>query len=133
MRLVYFSGIIICCMSCSKSSDKIQPRAQDLTESVYASVTIQPDSLYEAYAIVSGILDDNLVEEGDLVEKGQVLIQIINNAPKLNVQNSRLALELAKENYNGSAAILKGIRDEIDAATIKLKNDYVICRYLYAF
>ena len=120
-------------MSCSKSSDKIQPRAQDLTESVYASVTIQPDSLYEAYAIVSGILDDNLVEEGDLVEKGQVLIQIINNAPKLNVQNSRLALELAKENYNGSAAILKGIRDEIDAATIKLKNDYVICRYLYAF
>lgn len=112
-------------MSCSKSTDKIQPRAQDLTESVYASVTIQPDSLYEAYAIVSGILDDNLVEEGDLVEKGQVLIQIINNAPKLNVQNSKLALELAKENYNGSAAILKGIRDEIDAATIKLKNDSV--------
>ncbi len=98
---------------------------RDLTESVYSSVTIQPDSLYQVYAIVAGILDKNLVEEGDMVSKNQPIIQIINNTPKLNTQNAKLSLELAQENYNGSAAILSGIEDEILAATLQYKNDSI--------
>ena len=69
MRRIPFILILTCCFSCSKQSEKIQPQEQDLTESVYASVTIQPDNIYEVYAIVSGILDTNLVEEGELVKK----------------------------------------------------------------
>ncbi|MFD2724664.1 efflux RND transporter periplasmic adaptor subunit [Hyunsoonleella rubra] len=98
---------------------------RNLTESVYSSVTIQPDSLYQVYAIVAGILDENLVEEDDLVKKDERLIHILNNAPKLNARNAKLALDLAKENYNGSAAILDGIKDEIVAATLKYKNDSI--------
>ena len=111
--------------SCSKKQDIIYPVKRNLTESVYASATIQPDSIYQVYAIVSGILDANLAEEGDLVIKDQALIQIINNRPKLNSQNSKLSLELAKQNFNGSAAILNSISDEMDAAIIKLKNDSI--------
>ena len=111
--------------SCSKKEDKILPKKQDLTESVYTSVIIQPDSLYQVYAAVAGILENNLVEEGDVVSKGDPLIQIINNTPKLNTQNAKLSLQLAKENYNGSAAVLKGIQDEITAAFLKYKNDSV--------
>ena len=47
--------------SCSKKEDKILPKKQDLTESVYTSVIIQPDSLYQVYAAVAGILENNLV------------------------------------------------------------------------
>lgn len=50
-------GICLLLFSCSKTKDKILPIQKNLTESVYASVTIQPDSLYQAYAIVAGILD----------------------------------------------------------------------------
>ena len=53
-------------IACGKQDDKITPLKRDITESVYTSVTIQPDSLYQVYAIVAGILDKNLVEEGDL-------------------------------------------------------------------
>ncbi|SDS17804.1 Multidrug efflux pump subunit AcrA (membrane-fusion protein) [Formosa sp. Hel1_31_208] len=109
--------------SCNNTQDKILPTERDLVESVYASVTIQPDSLYQVYAIVAGILDQNLVEEGTRVHKDQALIQIINNTPKLNSDNAKLTLQLAQQNYNGSSAILKGIKDQIHAVELKYKND----------
>lgn len=96
-----------------------------LTESVYASATVQPDSLYQAYSIVMGILDKVWVEEGDAVAKGDRILQITNTSPELNRKNAELSLRLARENYSGSAAVLKGIEDEIQAAELKLKNDSI--------
>ncbi len=125
MKVIQLISILLIILSCSKKADKILPEQRALTESVYSSVTIQPDSLYQVYAIVAGILDKNLVEEGDLVLKDNVIIQIINNTPKLNAQNAKFTLDLAKENYNGSAAILDGIKDEIASATLKFKNDSI--------
>lgn len=122
------SGILILfftLFSCKKDDEKILPTKTDITESVYSSVTIQPDSLYQVYAAVSGILDKNLVEEGDLVKKGDPLLQIINNSPKLNTENAKLSLQLARRNYEGNAAVLRSIQDEIDAAKLKLTNDSI--------
>lgn len=125
MKPLFFISVLLFASSCSDKQDKILPTQQSLTESVYASATIQPDSLYQVYAVVSGILDEVFVEEGDTVYKNSPLCQIINNAPKLNSQNAKFALDLAKENYNGSAAILGSIKEEIDAARLKFKNDSV--------
>jgi multidrug resistance efflux pump len=125
MRLFKFIIVFFLLLSCTKTKDKILPSERSLTESVYSTVTVQPDSLYQAYAIVSGILDNNLVEEGNLVSKDQALIQIINSTPKLNAENAKFTLDLAKENYNGSAAILGSIKEEILAAKLKYKNDSI--------
>lgn len=125
MKALFFISILLLASSCTDKQDKILPTEQALTESVHASATVQPDSLYQVYAVVSGILDEVLVEEGDTVYKDMPLFQIINNAPKFNSQNAKFALDLAKENYNGSAAILSSIKDEIDAARLKFKNDSV--------
>ena len=125
MRVLVFMSVLLLTVSCSDKHDKILPTEQSLTESVYASATIQPDSLYQVYAVVSGILDEVLVEEGDTVYEDMPLFQIINNTPKLNSQNAKFALDLAKENYNGNAAILSSVKDEIDAAVLKFKNDSV--------
>lgn len=125
MKLIRIFIITLIILSCSKEQNKILPTETTLTESVYSSVTIQPDSLYKAYAIVAGILDNNLVEEGTLVSKGQALIQIINNTPKLNAQNAKFALDLAKENYEGRAAILNSIEQEIAASQLEYKNDSI--------
>ncbi|MCJ7466357.1 MAG: efflux RND transporter periplasmic adaptor subunit [Maribacter sp.] len=129
-RVRYFVAYLIWCfllvgLGCKKENDKILPEKTTITESVYSSVTIQPDSLYQAYAIVAGILDKNLVREGDTLHKGAPLLQIINNTPKLNADNAKLALQLARENYNGSSGVLTGIRDQIAAATLSLKNDSI--------
>lgn len=112
-------------ISCTSNGDKIKPTRNTISESVYSSVTIQPDSLYQVYAAVSGILDQNLVEEGDSVSKGTAVAQIINNAPQLNVENARLNLELAIDNYSGNNAVIVALEDEIRAARLKVQNDSV--------
>lgn len=117
--------LILFCYSCNNNRQAIKPEYRELAESVYASITVQPDSLYQVYAIVSGILDKNFIAEGDVVAEEQPIIQVINNTPKLNTQNAKLQLELAQENYNGRAAVLKSIEDEIVSATLKYKNDSV--------
>lgn len=125
MRLIKYFTLLLFVFSCGEKQEKIFPEKTALTESVYSSVTIQPDSLYQVYAAVAGILDNNLVEEGDAVQKGTPLMQIINNAPKLNTENAKLTLQLARENYNGSAGVLKGLEDEIQAATLSFQNDSI--------
>jgi HlyD family secretion protein len=125
MKVWFFISVLLFTISCSDKQDKILPTEQSLTESVYASATIQPDSLYQVFAVVSGILDDVLVEEGDIVFKNKPLFQIVNNTSKLNTQNAKFALDLATENYNGSAAVLSSIKDEIDAAQLNYKNDSI--------
>lgn len=125
MKLVYVIGALFVMLSCSKEQDRVLPIERDLVESVYSSVTIQPDSLYQAFAIVAGIVDHHLVAEGDTVAKGEALIQIINNTPKLNAKNAKLTWDLATENLNGSSAILKSIADEIMAAELKYQNDSI--------
>lgn len=111
--------------SCNTEQEKTYPVYSSITESVYASVTIQPDSLYQVFAAVNGILDKNLVVEGDIVQKDQPIIQIINSSPQLNTDNAKLALQLAQQNYKGSAAVLRSIQDEINAAKLQWSNDSV--------
>jgi multidrug resistance efflux pump len=120
---ILFGLSVLILVSCGTKREKIQPKITAITESVYTSVTIQPDSLYQAYASVSGILDKNLLEEGDAVQKGMAIAQIINTVPKLNAENARLNLELAKKNYLGNDAVLKGLQERIEAAKLQLYND----------
>ena len=125
MRKFYLILVLLTVFTCAKKEEKTLPKEIELIESVYSSAIIQPDSLYQVYAVVSGILDANLVQEGDLVTKNQQLFQIINNTPKLNTENAKFALELAQQNYSGKAAILSRIEDEIAAAKLKFANDSI--------
>ncbi|WP_394973039.1 efflux RND transporter periplasmic adaptor subunit [uncultured Croceitalea sp.] len=124
--LIWFSVLgVLLIAACGSKHEKILPEKTTITESVYSSVTIQPDSLYEAYASIAGILDKNFVEEGTLVQKGDIILQVINTTPELNADNAKLAYQLAKDNYNSSSGILKGIQDQITAAKLKFKNDSI--------
>ncbi|MEO9870637.1 efflux RND transporter periplasmic adaptor subunit [Ekhidna sp.] len=111
--------------SCSNHEDQIKPSILPITESVYSSVTIQPDSLYEVYAAVSGIVDQVFIEEGDLINEGETVIKITDITPRLNEQNSKLVLDLKRANYSGSANILAEQENEIAVAALKLKNDSI--------
>ncbi|MEZ4970654.1 MAG: HlyD family efflux transporter periplasmic adaptor subunit [Flavobacteriaceae bacterium] len=123
MRYIILIFSLFLFFSCGNKQEKIFPTKIHLTESVYASVTIQPDSLYQAYAPVAGILDQNLLEEGDLVSKGTPIIQIVNSTPKLHSDNALLALRLAQENFRGPSAVLSNLEDGIRSATLSFKND----------
>lgn len=119
------SFIVILLFGCNSRNERIQPVELDLTESVYASATVQPDSLYKVYAAVNGILDEIYVEEGDTVSRGQRLMKIVNTNPSLTTENAKLAYELAQSNFSGSTGLLKSLREEIESAKLKLSNDSI--------
>lgn len=124
MKNLFYSTALLLLISCGKNNETEQkPVKQDITESVYASVTIQPDSLYAVYSIATGILEQIFIEEGDTVIFDQNLFQITNNNPKLSSENARLSMQIAKENFSGEHAILNDLKNEIKLAELKCKND----------
>jgi len=118
-----FIGLLILFVSCGQQGPSVHPTISSMTISVYASATVQPDSLYAVYAAVGGIVESNLVAEGDRVKRGDGLIKIVNSTPRLNSENARLNLELIKANYEGKTAVLKDLKNEIASAQLKLQND----------
>ena len=112
-------------LSCSNDNSGILPEKQNITESVYASVTIQPDSLYQAFAEVSGIIDRIMVEEGDEVKVNEPLLRIRNTTPELNLENARLALQQARTDLYGSNSALADLESQIRTARLQKKDDSV--------
>ncbi|WP_422079520.1 efflux RND transporter periplasmic adaptor subunit [Ulvibacterium sp.] len=124
-KRIPISVIALLIVSCNSNNEGITPEKTTLVESVYASALVQPDSLYEVYSSVTGILDKQLVEEGDTVSKGQPLFQIFNKMPELNRENARLNLQLAQEELDGNAAVLDGLEKELHTATLRFHNDSI--------
>lgn len=128
-RSLALTAMLVIVISCTGKQERIQPKRTDITESVYTSITVQPDSLYQAYATINGIVETNFVEEGDTVSKGAALVQVVNTNPQLNTENAKLSLDLARKNFNGNSTVLNSIREEIGAAKLRLSNDSVnYCR-----
>jgi RND family efflux transporter MFP subunit len=125
VKLIFIVLGIFTLWHCGEDREEFQVELSSITESVYSSITVQPDSLYLAYAAVGGILDKNLVEEGSTVAQGDPIAQIINSTPNLNRENARLALQLARQNYEGNNALLKSLSEQIEAARLQYTNDSV--------
>lgn len=124
-KVVQFLVLSVWLLSACKKEkeEKVFPLVTDLTESVYSSVTVQPDSLYEVFGAVNGIIDKYFVTEGQKVTIGQALLQIHNTTPQLNAENARAAMEQARNNASPKSEMLMSVAAEINNAQMQLKND----------
>ncbi len=125
LQLVCISTILCSLSACNKKTETIKPRLNDLTESIYASVTIQPEDIYTVYSSTSGILEVLTIEEGDAVKSGQMLARIKTIVPSLNIENANLSLELAKEKYLGQSNTLASIKNEMDQLAQQIQLDSI--------
>ncbi|MER3329287.1 MAG: biotin/lipoyl-binding protein, partial [Candidatus Kapaibacterium sp.] len=99
IKKIVFTIILVMLVSCGKEEESVQPLVQTLTESVYASVTVQPEEIYDVYASASGIISKIYLNEGDTIAKGQLLAEVTSDLSKLNKENAQLNMELARKNY----------------------------------
>lgn len=97
---------------------------QNITESVYASGKIKSQDQYEVFAQVAGVIQQVHVEDGDMVHKGDPLVTLINETPRLNTDNARIAASYQSVNAN---------RDKLNEAVVaitlaqeKLANDSLL-------
>jgi len=111
--------------ACTKPVDGVHPEEMPLTESVYSSVIIEPDSFYKVYAATRGIVDEIMVQEGDLIRIGDPIARIVNDNSILASDNAQLDMNLAKKNYEGKSSLIDDLRNELEVAKLNLKNDSI--------
>lgn len=94
-----------------------------MTESVYASVQIEPVNYYQVYSAASGIIEAVYVSEGDTIAIDQVLAKIVSNQSVLNIENASIGVGLAQEKYKGKETLLTNILQEIKLNAIQVSLD----------
>lgn len=119
-----FLFMTVCETSCSNKVEQTKPQTEDITESVYASGVIKSREQYEVFATVNGLIQEIMVKEGDTVHKGEALIKVVNETPRLNTENARLSADFTNINANNEK--LDELRANIDFARIKLANDSLL-------
>jgi len=110
--------------ACKKQPEQTQPRMESISESVYASGIIKSKNQYQVFATVGGLIQKILVQEGDVVKKGDPLFIIQNEASELNTENARLAADFADANRQGDR--LTELKGSIETAKSKMLNDSIL-------
>lgn len=100
--------LIFAAKSCG-SDEEETVKAQDvaverrsITTTVEGSATLQAKDQYEITAIVTGDVVAAPFEEGDIVEKGDLLYQIDSSDIEKNIESAQLGLEKAQDSYNSA-------------------------------
>jgi HlyD family secretion protein len=109
---------------CKAKKDKVLPTIETITESVYASGVVKSKNQYKVFSMVNGLIDKVLVTEGDIVKKGDVLIQVINTTAELNTENAKLSADYASVAAN--AEKLDELKISVDIAKTKMDNDALL-------
>lgn len=108
---------------CTSGEEGTKPTYSKITESVYASLTVEPEGMYNVYAAVPGILDSLYVAEGDTVGAGQLIAKMVTEAPELVRENAKLTVDLAAEKLQGKANNLATLEQECAIARDQLRLD----------
>jgi multidrug efflux pump subunit AcrA (membrane-fusion protein) len=108
-------------ISCSDKLEKVKPIRENITESVYASGIVKSKNQYKVFSLANGLIDKVLVSEGDIVKKGEVLINLVNTSTELNTQNAKLSADYAAVAANSEK--LDELKVGIEVARNKMDND----------
>jgi len=77
----------------------VMPRSGDITATYHATTTITSDIDAPVTARAEGQVIEILVEEGDLVEKGQLLARLDGDRLRLQVKQAKANLEMTEREY----------------------------------
>ena len=123
MKSVPFLLFIALLASCSDNRESITPTMQPISESVYASGSVKALAQYTAYPVVTGIVTQVLVLEGDTVKAGDALFSIDDRSANLGERNAQLNIDLLEQNASASGPVLSQLRANLSAARARLVND----------
>jgi HlyD family secretion protein len=134
--IIVFGGLLMAVFG--KKDNKVKVSAEkaekrDITEIVSANGKVQPEIEVKIAPEVSGEIVDLMVNEGDSVKKGQLLVRINPDLLQSDETRNRANLNNARANYENSKARLAQqeakMKTEIEPAykrNKKLHDDHVI-------
>ena len=77
-----------------------QAEKGDIESKLSATAPLKPADSYTVSSLMDGTVTEDNIEEGDKVEKDQVLYKLDSTSSNLNVQNSENTLASANDSYN---------------------------------
>lgn len=125
MRVRWLFPIITILVSCDSNRESTKPKRETLINTVYSSVTVEPINVYKVNSTFSGNIEDILVQEGELVKKGDILFVLANKPMRLTQENEELNHSLLLQSYKGRATVLDDLKLEFQSAKINFQNDSV--------
>ncbi len=121
LKSTFLLAIGFALFSCGEEKEKISPERGKMTEAVYASAEIYPVDMFQVYASRPGIVEGIFIDEGDSIFKGQTIAEITSEDVKINSDNARIGVDLARQKLKGKNAVLSSLRSEI-----KIKEQQVL-------
>lgn len=116
--------VLLLFASCKSNEEKTHPTVESISESVYASGIVKSENQYQVFPTVSGLIKELFVSEGDLLKKGDPIMQVLDETIRLNAENAELAAKYAAVNANKDK--LNELKMAIDLAKSKAKNDSLL-------
>lgn len=110
--------------SCKSKQEKIKPLEEKITESVYASGIVKSNNQYKVFSTVNGVIAAIFVKEGDVVNKGDAIIKLVNTSSQLNTENAELAANYAATNANQEK--LNELQIASNLAKLKMDEDALL-------
>jgi len=109
---------------CGSKKEIIRPQFQSITESVYASGVVKSRNQYQVFAPTPGVIGKIYITEGDLVKRGQPIVQVNNRATQLSKDNSEIAAKYNAVQNNEDK--LAELRYNIEVAKEKNEVDSLL-------
>ncbi len=86
------------------ASAEITAQRRDIEESISDSTVVEPNSEYSVTANVSGDIIEDYFEEGDWVNKDDLMYKIDTKTIENNIKSADIAIERAKQSYDDAVA-----------------------------
>jgi HlyD family secretion protein len=118
---IYYSLLLLLLVGCKSETESILPTIGTITESVYASGTIESDDQYQVFPSVNGIIQKVYVTEGDQVHVNSNLFAIFNETSKINRQNAELNANYS--DFEANSSKLNDLKLGIEFAKNKMNTD----------
>jgi HlyD family secretion protein len=123
-QLLYFLFLnIVFLFSCGKKTMEAQPERKDITETVFASGTLEPENKYNLVAQTDGYILELKFKDGDLVKAGQILAVIDNKTNQINTESTEILTGLAAQNASPEGPTLKQAKQNLEFLKDKMNQD----------
>ena len=108
---------------CKPDAETVMPTLGTITESAYASGVVKAEGQYLVYPVVNGRVVSIVVQEGDTVDPGQVLLHIDDRTSSLNTNTAYAQLRLLEQNVREDGPVLSQLRSVVEQGRERLNVD----------
>lgn len=112
-------------ISCGKKTNEYKPERHDVTETVFASGSLEPENKYNLTALTDGYIVELKFDNGDTVKKDQVLAIIDNKTAEINALSAESILGIVSMNASPEGPTLKQAQQNMDLAKQKYEQDSI--------